>query len=112
MRPLVPACRREPCHFVFSRTPRTAHSFSPIQSVLFGVSRLGLLPGQFPWEAISSFSAAGGSGSRVSGSCGVEELDRAVLWFVGLSFSLGVKSGKEGPGVSSESFPLGLHSRS
>ncbi len=81
MRPLVPVCRREPCvrNLSFRRTPRTAHSFSPIQSVLFGVSRLGLLPGQCPGEAISLFGAAGGSGSRVCGSGAVEELARAVL---------------------------------
>ncbi len=99
---------------VFVEPPEPPIPSPQFSLVLLGVSRLGLLPGQFPWEAISSFSTSacsirkGCSGSRVSESCGVEGLDRAVLWFVGLSFGVGVKSGKEGPGVSSESFPLGL----
>ncbi len=80
--PLVPACRRGPCH---AKTHRTAQSFTLIQLCSPILWRLGLLPGQFPWEASHSFCASGCvlregcSGSCSSDSWVGGKLDRAVV---------------------------------
>ncbi len=85
--PLVPACRRGPFHVSFStcKTHRTAQYFTSIQSCSLVLLQLGLLPGQFPWEASHSFRASGCvfregcSGSCSSGSWGGWNLDRVVV---------------------------------